>query len=228
MSERRLLEELNKKIIRCKKCTRLSKYIKKVAKDKVKRFQEENYWGRPLPGFGDPKAELLIVGLAPAAHGGNRTGRMFTGDSSGDWLAKALYANGFATRPTSKKLADGFNLKNAYITAAVRCAPPRNKPLKEEFENCSIYLKEEMNILTNVKVFLCLGRMAFNSCCKILGIKGQVFSHGGSFTHKGYIVICSYHPSRQNTQTGRLSWKQWNDVFALAKRILEEQGKNPR
>ena len=151
MNERRLLEELNKKIIRCKKCTRLSKYIKKVAKDKVKRFQEENYWGRPLSGFGDPKAELLIVGLAPAAQGGNRTGRMFTGDSSGDWVSKVLYKHGFASKSSSLYVNDGFELINAYITV-VRCAPPQNKPQKEELDNCSAYLTKEFLLLRNIKV----------------------------------------------------------------------------
>ena len=220
MNEILVLEELNQKIKRCKRCPRLAIYIRQIAKDKTKRFRDENYWGKPLSGFGDFKAELLIIGLAPVAYGGNHTGRMFTGDSSGDWLAKVLYENGFATTAKSKKLDDDFNLKNAYITAAVRCTPPQNKPLKEELDNCSDYLIEEMKILKNVKVLMCLGRIAFDSCCKLLGIRGQLFSHDRSFSHKGYFVICSYHPSRQNTQTGRLSWKQWNDVFTKARAIV--------
>ena len=217
-----LVKKLNKKIIYCKKCPRLSSYIRKIAKDKVKRFNNEKYWGRPLPGFGDVKAKLLLIGLAPAAHGGNRTGRMFTGDSSGDWLAKVLYKNNFATKPSSQRLGDGFNLKNTYITAAVRCAPPQNKPLREEFENCFPYLKEEIKILKNVKVIICLGKIAFDTCCKLLNIKGQKFSHGRSFEHEEFKIICSYHPSRQNTQTGRLTFNQWTNVFRRAKRILEE------
>jgi len=193
-----------------------------LQKNKVKRFQSEKYWGKPIPGFGDPKAELLLVGLAPAAHGGNRTGRMFTGDSSGDWVAKVLYNHGFATKPTSEKVNDGFELIDTYITAAVRCAPPDNKPSKTEFENCSSYLREEFFALNNVKVIVCLGKIAFDSCCKLLEIKGQKFSHGKSFTHGKWKIICSYHPSRQNTQTGRLKWQDWNKVFANAKRILNQ------
>lgn len=216
------LKNINKKIIKCKKCPRLTSYIHKIAKEKVRRFAEEQYWGKPLTGFGDPNAELLIIGLAPAAHGGNRTGRMFTGDSSGDWLAKVLYENGFATKPTSKKVGDGYNLINTYITATVRCAPPQNKPLKEEIDNCAVYLKDELSVLKDIKIILCLGKIAFDSCCKLLDIKGVRFAHGKSFTHKKWIIIISYHPSKQNTQTGRLTWKQWSDIFVKAKKILNK------
>ena len=216
------LSQINKEIINCKKCPRLSSYINQVAKNKVKRFQSEEYWGKPLPGFGDPTAQLLLLGLAPAAHGGNRTGRMFTGDSSGDWVAKVLYNYGFASKPTSEKLDDGFKLINTYITAAVRCAPPDNKPLKIEFENCSSFLKEEFLVLNNVQVIVCLGKIAFDSCCKLLEIKHIKFSHGKLFTHKKWKIICSYHPSRQNTQTGRLKWQEWSRVFSKAKRILNK------
>jgi len=216
------INQINKTIINCKKCPRLASYIRQVAKNKVKRFQSEKYWGKPLPGLGDPKAELLLVGLAPAAHGGNRTGRMFTGDSSGDWVAKVLYNHGFASKPTSEKVNDGFELIDTYITAAVRCAPPDNKPLKTEFENCSSFLREEFFVLNNVKVIICLGKIAFDSCCKLLEIKGEKFSHGKSFTHGKWKIICSYHPSRQNTQTGRLKWQDWNKVFTKAKRILNK------
>ncbi len=215
-------DKLNSKIVRCKKCPRLASYIRKIAKDKVKRFNNQKYWGKPLPGFGDANAELLVIGLAPAAHGGNRTGRMFTGDSSGDWLAKVLYENGFATKSTSTMIGDGFSLINAYITATIRCAPPQNKPLKEELNNCSSYLKEELLLLRNVKVIVCLGRIAFDSYCKLLHIKGAKFSHGKSFAHHSCIIISTYHPSRQNTQTGRLTWKQWSEVFSKARRILDE------
>ena len=214
--------KLNRKIIRCKKCPRLSSYIRQVAKEKVKRFSDQKYWGRPLTGFGDFNAKLLLIGLAPAAHGGNRTGRMFTGDSSGDWVAKILYENGFATKPTSERIGDGFNLINTYITASVRCAPPENKPSREELNNCSSYLKEELSILKNIKVIICLGKIAFDSCCKLLDIKVVKFSHGKSFHHGKLIIISSYHPSRQNTQTGRLTWKQWSDIFTMTKRILAE------
>ena len=176
------LEILNKKIIKCKKCPRLSSYIRNVAKIKVKRFTNEKYWGKPLPGFGDINAEILLIGLAPAAHGGNRTGRMFTGDSSGDWVAKVLYENGFATKPTSQKLNDGFVLKNTFITAAIRCAPPQNKPLKEEFDNCYPFLLKEMSIMNNIKIIICLGKIAYDTCCKLIEIKTPLFfNHRISF-----------------------------------------------
>ncbi|MGQ0638111.1 MAG: uracil-DNA glycosylase [Nitrososphaerota archaeon] len=220
MSDLQTLKRLNYTIIRCKKCPRLASYIRRVAKEKVKRFNDQKYWGKPLTGFGDINAKLLLVGLAPAAHGGNRTGRMFTGDSSGNWVAKVLYETGFATRPTSERADDGFSLKDAYITATVRCAPPQNKPLKEELDNCATFLKEELFILKNVKVIICLGRIAFDSCCKLLHIKGCKFSHGKIIHHKEYTIIASYHPSRQNTQTGRLTWNQWLAIFLKAKEIL--------
>lgn len=217
------LSDLNKQIIHCKRCPRLVTYIQKIAKTKVKRFQHEIYWGKPLPGFGDPKAKLLLIGLAPAAHGGNRTGRMFTGDSSGDWVAKILYKHGFATKECSHKLDDGFYLIDSYITASVRCAPPQNKPLREESENCFPYLVEEFALLKNVKVILCLGKIAFDSCRKLLKIKNAKFEHGKLFTYKKWHIVCTYHPSRQNTQTGRLSWSAWDNVFAKIKKILEEK-----
>ena len=214
------LENLNKKIIRCKKCSRLSAYIRTVAIKKVKRFSSQKYWGKPLTGFGDINAKLLLIGLAPASHGGNRTGRMFTGDSSGDWVAKVLHEYGFATVPFSREVNDKFALINAYITAAVRCAPPQNKPLKEELDNCSSYLKEELFLLGNVRVIVCLGKIAFDSCCRLLQIKGIKFVHGKSFVHGKYVIISTYHPSKQNTQTGRLTWKQWQDIFSKAKAVL--------
>ncbi|MBI1827900.1 MAG: uracil-DNA glycosylase [Thaumarchaeota archaeon] len=218
-----LLRKLNQKIIKCKKCPRLESYIRQVADTKVKRFSNEKYWGKPLTGFGDINAELLLIGLAPAAHGGNRTGRMFTGDSSGDWVAKVLYENGFATKPTSQRLGDGFCLINAYITASIRCAPPQNKPLRDEMDNCFPYLQTELSLLKNVKVIVCLGRIAFNSCCKLLQIKGMKFSHGKSFRCGRWIIISTYHPSRQNTQTGCLTWKQWFDVFSNVKKIIDDK-----
>lgn len=222
MEQLATLTNLNQKIKKCKKCPRLASYIWRIAKEKTKRFKDEKYWGRPLAGFGDFKAEMLLLGLAPAAHGGNRTGRMFTGDSSGDWVAKVLYQNGFATKPTSERIGDGFKLINTYITAVVKCAPPQNKPLKEEFENCSVYLKKELKILKNIKLIVCLGKIAFDSCCKELHITDKKFSHGNLFRHDKYTIMCTYHPSRQNTQTGRLTWKQWSDVFSMAKGILGE------
>lgn len=219
MNSKNPIQSLNNHIIKCKKCTRLNSYIKQISKDKVKRFSNEKYWGKPLPSFGDPKAQILIVGLAPAAHGGNRTGRMFTGDSSGDWVAKALYHNNLATKPTSRDIHDGFSLINCYITAALRCAPPDNKPTRQEIQNCSMYLEKEITYLQNVRVIVCLGRIAFDAICRILAIKKAKFSHGSVIKLEKYIVLCSYHPSRQNTQTGRLLWNEWNQIFILAKKM---------
>ena len=213
------IRSLNKKIKNCTRCPRLSKYIRDVAKNKVRRFADQNYYGKPLSGFGDIKAKLLIVGLAPAAHGGNRTGRMFTGDSSGDWLAKVMYQNGFSSIPTSQNSEDGLILKNAYITAAVRCAPPQNKPTKEEMNTCFDYLEQEYQILKNVKVILCLGKIAYYATCKLIQVKPQKFGHNQLFEYNSVKVLTSYHPSKQNTQTGRLTWRQWSAVFQKAKRL---------
>ncbi|RMW39756.1 MAG: uracil-DNA glycosylase [Nitrosopumilus sp.] len=213
------IENLNKKIKSCQKCPRLSVYIRDVAKNKVRRFKDEPYYGRPLSGFGDIKAKLLIVGLAPAAHGGNRTGRMFTGDSSGDWLAKVMHKTGFANISTSQTSNDGLTLKNAYITAAVRCAPPQNKPTKEEFQNCHPFLEQEFQILSNVTTILCLGKIAYDATCQLLDVKPGKFGHNQVFKYDELRVITSYHPSKQNTQTGRLLWKDWHAVFNRAKKL---------
>jgi uracil-DNA glycosylase family 4 len=214
------LELLNGRVVRCKKCPRLASYIRRVGKEKVKRFAGDRYWARPLPSWGDPDARLLIVGLAPAAHGGNRTGRMFTGDSSGDWLARAMHENGFASKPESSAKDDGLVLSDAYITAAARCAPPDNKPLPEELANCSRYLSAELSILKNVQVVLALGRIAFDAYCKAIGAKGLEFAHGARFDVSGKTLLASYHPSRQNTNTGRLTWDMWSEIFATAKSML--------
>lgn len=219
MNSKNYVQSLNNRIIKCKKCTRLNSYIKQISKHKIKRFSNEKYWGKPLPSFGDPGAQILIVGLAPAAHGGNRTGRMFTGDSSGDWVAKVLYHNNLATKPISHDIHDGFSLINCYITAVVRCAPPDNKPTRQEIQNCSIYLEKEITYLQNVRVIVCLGRIAFDAICRILAIKKAKFSHGNVINLEKHIVLCSYHPSRQNTQTGRLLWDEWNQIFILAKKM---------
>jgi uracil-DNA glycosylase family 4 len=217
------LDLLNKQIVNCKRCTRLSKYTRQIAKQKVKRFKDEKYWGKPIPSFGDIHARVLLVGLAPAAHGGNRTGRMFTGDSSGDWLAKVLFENGFANQPQSVRKNDGYQLIDAYVTASVRCAPPKNKPTREEFDNCFSYLQNELSLLQKVKIIICLGRIAFDTCCKLLEIKGEKFAHGKVINHKNFVVLCSYHPSKQNTQTGRLVWKDWNKIFQIAHNILDNR-----
>jgi uracil-DNA glycosylase family 4 len=215
------ISALNKKIENCTKCPRLAQYIREVAKNKVRRFSDQDYYGKPLSGFGDINAKLLIVGLAPAAHGGNRTGRMFTGDSSGDWLAKIMYKHGFASIPTSQTSNDGLLLKNAFITAAVRCAPPQNKPTKEEMETCFDYLNQEYKILKNITVILCLGKIAYDATCKLIKIKPEKFGHNKLFEYESVKVLTSYHPSKQNTQTGRLTWKQWSAVFQKAKKLTK-------
>lgn len=213
------IESLNKKIASCKKCPRLSTYIRDVAKNKVRRFKDEKYYGKPLSGFGDVNAKLLIIGLAPAAHGGNRTGRMFTGDSSGDWLAKVMHKHGFASIPTSQNINDGMVLKNAYITAAVRCAPPQNKPTREEMNACLGFLEQEREILKDITTVLCLGKIAYDTTCRLYNIKPEKFGHNKLFQYDTIQILTSYHPSKQNTQTGRLTWIQWSAVFAKAKRL---------
>lgn len=214
------IESINKKIVICKKCPRLSAYIKDVAKNKVRRFKDEKYYGKPLSGFGDVNAKLLIIGLAPAAHGGNRTGRMFTGDSSGDWLAKVMHRYGFASIPTSQKKNDGLVLKNVYVTAAVRCAPPQNKPNHDEMNNCFGFLEQEKEILKNVTTVMCLGRIAYDVTCKLFKIKPEKFGHNKFFEYDKIKILTSYHPSKQNTQTGRLTWKQRSAVFIKAKILV--------
>ncbi|MBT8242359.1 MAG: uracil-DNA glycosylase [Nitrosopumilus sp.] len=213
---------LNKKIASCKKCPRLTQYIQDVATNKVRRFKDEKYYGKPLSGFGDVKAKLLIVGLAPAAHGGNRTGRMFTGDSSGDWVAKVMHKHGFASIPTSQSLNDGLVLHNAYITAAVRCAPPQNKPTKQERDTCFEYLQQEKEILNNVTTILCLGKIAYDAVCRLYEVKIEKFGHNKLFCYDEFNIITSYHPSKQNTQTGRLTWTQWSAVFSKAKKLSKK------
>ena len=215
------LDGLARTITKCKKCPRLFEYTREVARTRVRRHADEKYWGRPVPGFGDPHARLLVVGLAPAAHGANRTGRMFTGDGSGDWLARALYETGFASLPSSTHKGDGFALRGAYVTAAVRCAPPQNKPSPLEFASCLPYLETELTLLDGVRVVVCLGRAAHAAVCKALEIKksDMPFSHGAVHHIGKYSVVCSYHPSRQNTQTGLLSWRDWKSVFMRARRL---------
>jgi len=221
-AEAQKLLTLNSKITKCALCPRLSHYIRKVGRNKVRRFANEEYWARPLPGWGDPDARLLIVGLAPAAHGGNRTGRMFTGDSSGDWLARAMHKAGFASMPTSRSKDDGLVLEDAYITAAVRCAPPGNKPLPSELQNCSQYLVSELQLLRSVKVVLALGRIGFDAYCRATGVRGLAFGHGARYDINGRVLLASYHPSRQNTNTGKLTWEMWMKIFSTAKAILND------
>jgi uracil-DNA glycosylase len=215
------LYALNRKIIQCNLCPRLSSYINRVGEMKVRRFIDEHYWAKPLQGFGDAQAKLLVIGLAPAAHGGNRTGRMFTGDDSGDWLAKAMFETGFANIPTSKSSDDGLILKDAFVTAVIRCAPPLNKPSPVEISNCSQYLSTELDILSNTKVVLTLGKIAFDTFCKISNLDGLTFHHGACYTiASGKTLLVSYHPSRHNTNTGKLTWQMWINIFETARSII--------
>ena len=195
-------------------------YTRLVGKNKVRRYSNEEYWAKPVTGFGDTDANLLIIGLAPGAHGANRTGRLFTGDHSGQWLMKALYEIGFSNIPSSVSAKDGLILKNVFITSCLRCAPPLNKPLNSELENCSSYLVKELEILKKVKVVITLGHIAFQTYCKINDLKKLQFYHLAKYRINDKHLIVSYHPSRQNTNTQKLTWPMWINVFDLAKTIL--------
>jgi uracil-DNA glycosylase family 4 len=207
----------------------LVKWREKVAKEKTRRFADWDYWGKPNPSFGDSNAELLLIGLAPAAHGGNRTGRMFTGDRSGDWLYRALHKFGFANQPTSLSRDDGLRLANCYITATCRCAPPQNKLLPEEIRNCRPYLLRELELLRRVKVIVGLGKLGFDSTFSSLQELGwstlerkPTFAHGKEYKVTDTItLIASFHPSQQNTFTGKLSEPMFDAIFRKAKKLLE-------
>ena len=197
-----------------------------VAREKRPAFASENYWGRPLPGFGDPDASILILGLAPAAHGGNRTGRVFTGDRSGDWLFAALHRAGLANQAESVSIDDGLKLRACFVTAAVRCAPPANRPLPSERDNCLPYLERELTLLTSVRVIVCLGGFTWDDALRALAALGAEvprprprFAHGACTTIGNWTLLASYHPSQQNTFTGRLTESMLDDVFARAKRL---------
>jgi uracil-DNA glycosylase family 4 len=202
------------------RCKRLVSYTRLVGKNKVRRYSNEEYWAKPVTGFGDTDAKLLIIGLAPGAHGANRTGRLFTGDHSGQWLMKALYEIGFSNNPSSISAKDGLILKNVFITSCVRCAPPSNKPLNSELVNCSNYLVKELEVLKKVKVVITLGHIAFQTYCKINDLKKLQFYHLAKYRINDKHLIVSYHPSRQNTNTQKLTWPMWINVFDLAKTIL--------
>ncbi len=221
------IEHINQEIIECRKCPRLVAWREQVAREKVKRFANEDYWGKPVPGFGDPDAQVLIVGLAPAAHGANRTGRMFTGDRSGEWLYRALHTFGFANQSESHVLNDGLELYNCYITAAVRCAPPANKPAPDEFANCSQFLLQEIEALKNVEIVVCLGKIGWETALKSFKAAGKIdyeripqFSHGGEWSYNELTFIGSYHPSQQNTFTGKLTQPMFNSIFQRVVHLL--------
>ncbi|MGA2037045.1 MAG: uracil-DNA glycosylase [Acidimicrobiales bacterium] len=205
----------------CRLCPRLVAWREQVARERRAAFADQEYWGRPVPGFGDPEARVCVVGLAPAAHGGNRTGRVFTGDRSGDWLFAALWRAGFANQPTSVAVSDGLKLRGAYVLAVVRCAPPANRPVIEERDTCAPYLRRELELLGDVRVLVALGSFAYQVIAGELGVKPRpVFGHGiEAAVADGRVVLCSYHPSQQNTFTGKLTEKMLDDVFARAREL---------
>jgi uracil-DNA glycosylase len=212
------LDGLASMVADCRHCPRLVEWREQVAHDKRAAYLEEEYWGRPVPGFGDHTARLLVVGLAPAAHGANRTGRMFTGDRSGDWLYRALWRAGFANQPTSTSADDGLRLDGAYVTAPVRCAPPANKPSVDERDNCRPYLERELELLGSVRVVVALGGFGFAEAARLLGFpRRPVFSHGSeSVAPDGRVLLGCYHVSQQNTFTGRLTEPMLDAVFERA------------
>jgi uracil-DNA glycosylase family 4 len=227
LSSANLLLKVRNEVVDCRRCPRLVEYREEVARTKRRDFLDWEYWGRPIPGFGDPNASLLIVGLAPAAHGGNRTGRVFTGDRSGDFLYKALYKAGIANQSTSRSTDDGLILKGAYVTAAVKCAPPDNKPTTDETSNCAGYLASEMDALRDLKAILCLGQFAFRAVIRMiqnkynLKTRSLVFSHGRVLMLGESIpaIVCSYHPSPRNTQTGKLTENMFLSVLRKTRAI---------
>jgi uracil-DNA glycosylase family 4 len=221
------LEAISEQVVECRRCPRLVAWREAVALDPPARFRGQRYWARPLPGFGDPRARLLVVGLAPAANGGNRTGRIFTGDLSGDWLFRALYRSGFASQPTSRHPGDGLALSDCYIAAVVRCAPPENKPLPSERDNCLPYLAREIAVLENLEIIVALGAFAWEGSLRALRSLGcSIPSPKPSFAHEavapvaGYRLVGSYHPSQRNTQTGLLSEQALDAVFDRTRSLL--------
>jgi uracil-DNA glycosylase len=226
VSSRRSLPEVEQAITTCRRCPRLVAWREEVARVKRAAFANEEYWGRPLPGFGDPAARVLVLGLAPAAHGGNRTGRIFTGDRSGDWLFAALWRAGYANQPTSVARDDGLELSDCFVTAAVRCAPPANRPLPEERDNCQPWLSAELSLLTAVRVIVCLGGFAWDVALRVLAAGGTEvprprprFGHGAEVVLGDFVVLGCYHPSQQNTFTGKLTEAMMDDVFGRAREL---------
>jgi uracil-DNA glycosylase family 4 len=223
VTDRAALAALTAEIVACRRCPRLIEWRERVAHDKVRRFRDETYWGRPLPGFGDPEARILFLGLAPAAHGGNRTGRVFTGDASGDFLWAALHAAGLADRPVSRRADDGLTLTDTYIAAAVRCAPPLNKPTTEERDACAPFLVREIRLLSELRVIVALGQFGWDAALRALAELGHSvrpkprFGHGAEARIGPYLLLGSYHPSQQNVYTGRLTAPMLDVVIARAR-----------
>ena len=220
-------DSLSKEIVSCKKCPRLVEYRERIAHEKRRAYRDWDYWGKPVPGFGDPNARVVLIGLAPGAHGSNRTGRMFTGDASGDFLYPALHHAGFANQPTARDLKDGMKLRDVFITAICRCAPPDNKPSPDEQANCLPYLARELELLKRARVVVALGRIAFDGYLRLLREKGHdiprlEFKHAAVYSLGDQLptLICSYHPSRQNTQTGRLTKKMFDLVFQKTRKFM--------
>lgn len=217
------LDEIREDIVSCRRCPRLVAWREEVAEKKRRAFKDETYWGRPVPGFGDPRATIAFIGLAPAAHGANRTGRMFTGDRSGDFLYASLHRNGLASQPTATSLADGLELRGAFIASPVRCAPPANKPTPDEISACAPFLDREIGALSEVRVFFALGAIAWNATLGLLERRGEsiprpkpAFGHGAEVRIGRFFVVGSYHVSQQNTQTGRLTPAMFDAVVARA------------
>lgn len=223
------LQILHDEVIHCTRCPRLVAYLAQIGREKRRAYRDHEYWARPVPGFGDPQARVLILGLAPGAHGSNRTGRPFTGDASGKFMYPILYKAGFASQPNAEHRDDGLKLIDCYITAAIRCAPPDNKPLPSELANCAPFLDRELSILKNVKVVVALGKIGFDAYLSLLKRKGfirhkggYIFGHGASYTTpNGVVLLASYHPSNQNTATGKLTAPMFEEIFRQAKRIAE-------
>jgi uracil-DNA glycosylase family 4 len=221
------LEVLNARIVACKRCKRLRAYCAEVARVRRRAYADCEYWGKPVPSFGDPQARVLALGLAPGAHGSNRTGRMFTGDGSGDFLFPVLHEAGFASQPRAESRSDGMKLTGLWISAVVRCAPPANKPTPEELHNCASFLDEEIGLLKKLRVVVCLGKIAFDGFLahaqrtgRITSRTGMIFAHGAEFTlPNGVMVIASYHPSLQNTNTGKLTKPMLLEIFKRAREV---------
>lgn len=235
MTRKSQLDRLNQEVISCYKCPRLVAWREEVARVKRKAYRDQEYWGKPVPGFGDPNARVLIVGLAPGAHGSNRTGRNFTGDASGGFLYPALHRAGFANQPTAIHRNDGLVLKDLYMAAAARCAPPDNKPTSQELNTCQPYLERDLEIL-KPKVIVCLGRVAFERILKIYSIRNPAlkFGHGALYKlnadslntdppNTDLWLLCSYHPSQQNTLTGKLTVKMFDEIWAKTKELIQDE-----